>query len=339
MNYKEDREVAKASKQNYANDLLALIRTRQAEAQRIRDSYITDIFTDPERYRREFREMLGWPLTEHFDGVPTMQSTRLAEENGYEIHRMTFEILDNVRMRGLLFKKGEEKKPLIVASHGGLGTPELISGFYESTENYNDMLERVLRYDVHVFAPQLLLWSDVYDVPYDRKSIDGALKSVGSSITAVEMHGISRILDWFEVQSYVKNFGMVGLSYGGFYTLFEAAADTRIRSAVSCSFFNDRYAVAWTDWLWEKAAYRFNDAEVTALCYPRRLCIEMGANDELFDSRRTASTFDRLCKLADEKGVGTDWVDLILFDGKHEFCRDDAPLARMVKDLTEAPLQ
>ncbi len=335
MKYREERDVTKAVKQSYTDGLLALIHTRQAEAERKRADYSKDIFTDPERYRRELREMLGWPLTEHFDGVPTAESVKLSEENGCEIYRMRFEILDNVWMSGLFFKKGNKKRPLVMVSHGGLATPELISGFYGSTENYNEMLERVLRYEVHAFAPQLLLWSEAYGVPYERKNIDAALKRVGSSITAVELHGLSRILDWFEAKDYVKNFGMVGLSYGGFYTLYETATDTRIRSAVSCSFFNDRNEVHWTDWLWEKAAYRFNDAEIAALCYPRRLCIEMGAKDELFDSRFTERSFRTLCEAAEQQGVGTDWLDLIVFDGKHEFCRDDAPLARLVTDLTE----
>lgn len=41
--------------------------------------------------------------------------------------------------------------------------------------------------------------------------------------------------------------GMVGLSYVGFYTLYIAALDTRIKAAVSCSFFNDRDRYPWSD--------------------------------------------------------------------------------------------
>ena len=31
--------------------------------------------------------------------------------------------------------------------------------------------------------------------------------------------------------------------------------------------------------------------------------------------------------------VGTDWVDLIVFDGVHEFCHDDRPIERLIADL------
>lgn len=110
-------------------------------------------------------------------------------------------------MTGLFFKvDGEEKKPLVIAQHGGQGTPELISGVYGKTDIYNDMLQRIRENGVHVFAPQLLLWSDDYNVEFDRKAIDARLKRVGSSITAVEIYRIIRILDYFEAQKYVSAF-------------------------------------------------------------------------------------------------------------------------------------
>ena len=138
---------------------------------------------------------------------------------------------------GLFFQKDEKKRPLVIVQHGGLGTPEFISNFYDDTANYNHMLERVVQYDVHAFAPQLLIWSqEEYQLPFNRQEIDARLKRVGSSVTAVEVYGIMRILDWFEAQDYVKNFGMVGLSYGGFYTLTTTALEPRIQSAVSCSY-------------------------------------------------------------------------------------------------------
>ena len=179
--------------------------------------------------------MLGWPLVGFSTKkLSNVKSELLSEEDGYEIYRMQFEILEGVNLTGLFFKQSVyEKKPLVIVQHGGHGTPEQLSGMYGNTANYNDMLKRVRRYGVHVFAPQLLLWRDEYNVPFDRRAIDGRLKRVGSSITAIEVFGIMRILDYFEYQEYVSCFGMVGLSYGGFYPLYTAAVDTRIKSAIS----------------------------------------------------------------------------------------------------------
>lgn len=333
MIFREDIDTSKPNKIKYVEGIKSLLAYRQKDAEQIRADYIKDVFKNTEKYRNDLKEMLGWPLVGHpSKGAPSVRSTKLADEEKFEVFRMEVEILEDLFMTGLFFKmRGEEKKPLVLISHGREGSPEAISGIYENTWNYNDMLERVIQFDVHAFAPQLLLWKEEYEVPYNREELDANLKRVGSSITALEVFGFSRILDYFEDKPFVKNFGMVGLSYGGFYTLFTTACDTRIKSAISCSFFNDRDIIGWSDWVWQNSAYRFNDAEVAALCYPRHLCIQMGDKDQLFDAEHTKKSFDYLCGLA--KDVGTDWLDLIIFEGEHEFNKDDAPILRLIDDL------
>ena len=146
--------------------------------------------------------------------------------------------------------------------------------FYGKTYNYNNLTERVLEYDVDMFVPQLLLWSvENYGTEYDRENIDARLKSVGSSVTAVEVYSLIRVMDYFEAKDNIKYFGMIGLSYGGFYTLYTAALDTRIKSAISCAFFNDRSVYSRSDWTWWNSCEKFGDAEVACLISPRRLCI------------------------------------------------------------------
>ncbi len=331
MIYSEGTCKTEQFKREYVDGIESLIRKREQAAETVRES--RDILSNQDKYREELCEMLGFPLTEkHESDEPHIRSEKLSEEKGYTVYRMHFTVLDAVTVTGLFFKQNaEEQKPLVICQHGGQGTPELISGAYGSTTNYNDMLERVRKLGVHVFAPQLLLWSDNYNVPYDRKAVDARLKRVGSSITAVEIYAIERILDYFERKQYVKNFGMVGLSYGGCYTLFTAAVDTRIKAAVSCSFFNKRDAVAWSDWTWQNSAEKFDDVEVACLIYPRSICIEIGNRDELFDYKEGIDAFEKLKKRCEK--CGTDWIDLIVFDGTHEFCRDDRPLEKIAKIL------
>ena len=285
MKYNEKTDITKSYKEDYVKGIEHIIEKLQSNAETIRAEYTEKIFLEQEKYRNDFKKMLGWPLVNyHVDKLPSVETHLLSEEEGYEIYRMQFEILDGLNMTGLFFKQsGEEKKPIVLVQHGGLGTPELISGIYGNTANYNDMLQRVRKNDVHIFAPQLLLWSDEYDVKFDRKAIDARLKRVGSSITAIEVFGLMRILDYFEQQKYISSFGMVGLSYGGFYTLYTAAIDTRIKSAISCSFFNKRDVIGWSDWTWFVSAEKFDDAEIACLIYPRKLCIEVGNKDQYFD--------------------------------------------------------
>jgi len=183
-----------------------------------------------------------------------------------------------------------------------------------------------------VFAPQALIWPiDDKNVPFDRNRTDARLKRVGSSIAAIELYGMMRILDYFENEDYVSNFGMVGLSYGGFYTLLLMAIDDRIQSAISCSFFNDRDKYVQQDWTWNKSAQMFSDAEIACLAYPRRLCIEVGTSDYLFSYEYAKKEIARLKEL--NKASDTEWLDMIIFAGDHEFCKDDLPIERMINDL------
>ena len=152
-------------------------------------------------------------------------------------------------------------------------------------------------------------------------------------ITALELFGLMRVLDYFQVQDYVSDFGMIGLSYGGFYTLFMAAVDTRVKAAVSCAFFSNRKDYAWSDWTWFDAENKFSDAEIACLVYPRKLCIEVGSKDDLFDIRSAREEIKRLKEMGSHQKA--DWLEVIEFDGGHEFCLEDSPIEKLVKEITD----
>ena len=266
--------------------------------------------------------------------MPEPKSELLAHEDGYDVYRMHFEILEGFTVSGILLKlHGDRKRPMVICQHGGEGTPEVICGLLGDTENYNDMVQRVMAHGTHIFAPQLLLWRKAFEVPYTRNEIDGELKDLGGSITALEVFSITRIIDYFEKQDYVKNFGMVGLSYGGFYTLFTTAVETRIKSAISSSFFNSREVVSWADWTWRDLLYKFDDAEIACLCYPRKLYIAVGAQDALFKVEPARRSFERIKELS--SGVGTDWVKFDAFEGIHEFVKTDDFIEDLIEDLNK----
>ena len=332
MNYQEPIETAKPYKEAYLAGLNRLIEEKQAQAADARRAYAADIFTDPERYRNDLRQMLGWPLTQPRPAeLPPVTAEKLSEEDGYTVYRLQIEVLPGVTLAGLFFRMdGDEPKPLVLVQHGKLGTPERVSGVYGSTSNYNNMLARIIAHNVHAFAPQLCLWADSYEVPYDRAEMDTRLKRVGSSIAAVEIYGLTRILDYFEAQSYVSCLGMAGMSYGGFYTLMTTALDTRLRSAICCSYFNKRDAVPWSDWVWFDSARKFDDAQLACLVYPRKLYILMGSRDELFDYRNTVASYEEATALCKDQ-----WLQLHIYDGNHEFCKDAEPIQALIRDLKE----
>ncbi len=332
MNYREEKEASQRYKEQYVSGLSALIEEREQNCQNNRENYVKDIFKNPKQYRQDFRKMLGWPLVGYeAEELSSPKLEKLSEEDGYSIYRMQFEILKGVFLTGLFFKVNGEQNPLVIFQHGGAGTPEFVAGVYGSSEYYYDVIQKLTGQGAHVFAPQLLLWDNTYGVDYDRKETDARLKRVGSSITAVELHGIFSVLDYFEKQDYVSHFGMVGLSYGGFYTLYAAALDTRIKSAVSCAFFNQRKKYAYSDWTWFESAKMLDDAEIACLVYPRPLCIELGSRDDLFSFDSGKTEFERLKTLCSD--VGCDWLSFVEFDGIHEFCSDTEPLRKLVSHL------
>ena len=342
MHFREDPHYTEAHKAQYVSELDALINRREDELKATRNTLCADILQNGETHRRAYLDMLGWPLNASLPRTtPEAEIVEeLGDEGEYTLLRMKIQVMEGLWLNGLYFRLNTgERRPLVIAQHGGAGTPELIAGFYYegSDVNYNGMVARLLPHRVHVFLPALLLWDPAfYGQPYDRGSLDARLKRIGGSVTALEVYAITRALDYFEATLNPLSFGMVGLSYGGHYTLYTAAAETRIRSAIASSFFSRRRYYPWTDWTWKNAAATYDDAEVACLCDPRRLCVEMGDHDELFKAEHTLAAEAEVKAYCAAAGIDpADWFESIVFDGTHEYGRMDEPIQRLIRDLEE----
>lgn len=213
MNYRESKADSEEYKKQYLRDIENLIKKQETEAKKKREFYVQGIMEDKEKYREEFGKMLGWPLTEQRKReLPEVFCEKLSKDEQYCVYRIQVEVLEDLKVTGLLIRHcDDERRPFVITQHGGQGTPELILGLYGNTENYNNMAERILEAGANVFAPQLLIWSkEQYGVNFDRQMIDARLKKVGSSITAVEIYAIMRVIDYFHRQKWVGNIGMAG---------------------------------------------------------------------------------------------------------------------------------
>ena len=339
MKYTEEMTDSAHIKQQYLDEFENLIAEKLKEAEKSRTEYVSEIFENPEKYRNELKNLIGWPLNEkREETIPDADYEEISDEGDFKIYRIKIEVMKGMHLQGLFFKKKDEKKrPLVLTLHGLLGSPELVAGFFEKDKgSYNDLISRVLRYDANVFAPQLLIWNITggfrdYGVKLDRYSIDSKLKMTGSSAVAVEIYALKRTIDFFEKENYVTTIGMIGHSYGGFYTLHTAALDERIKASVCNSYFSNFTKVLMPDWSWRDSAYKFCNAEVASLVYPRKLFLQMGTNDVLFDSKDTEKEFERLKMLCADKG--TDWTKLIIFEGIHEFNKDDIAIKLLMDEL------
>jgi hypothetical protein len=276
-------------------------------------------------YRRRFRAMLGWPLSQPLpEGAPDARTTFVADDDLGRIERVWIELFPNLELYGMLFvPPGEGPRSLVISQHGGLGTPELTAGFFGSA-NYNDMTRRILRRGAVTFVPQLFRWDATYGRQPDVAELDRQLKQLGGSIAAFEIYGLRRALDYLATRSEVDadRIGMAGLSYGGFFTLYTAAAEPRIAAALSSCFFNDRRRYGRRDWGFMHAANTFFDPQVAGLVCPRALYVEVAINDELLDVTSARPLAPKVRALYDRLGI----PDRFIYHehaGKHEFDPED----------------
>ena len=176
IKYREAKEISKAYKTAYLNGIKEIIQRREVASISRRNEYCKEIFQNQEKYRADFKVMLGWPLTEERSGmVPKSEIDRLSVNDNCIVYRISIEVMEGLSMTGLLFQKDEEKRPLVIAQHGGMGTPEQIGNLYGDTANYNHIVERILAFGVNVFAPQLLMWNPSYNVGFSRRDMDACL--------------------------------------------------------------------------------------------------------------------------------------------------------------------
>lgn len=306
--YTEEASTGDRYRQNYEHGLQKYIEKLNQRGAEVRTKFMPPE-TFPQRieeYRREYLRMLG------IDGMDVSAPDRyecekIAEDEMSIIYRYALYVTEEIPFYGLLFVPHvrQNPAPLVIAQHGGGGTPELAADML-GKNNYNHMIQRTLERGAIVFAPQLLLWrfkddkcltQRQHNIPYDRKIMDASLKRFGLSITGLEIVFIRKAISFFSKMDGVdpEKIGMLGLSYGGYFTLHTMAADTRIKAGYSNACFNNRdHYTHFLDWCYKDAGYRFQDAEVAALCAPRKLFLTVGKADPVFDYRHAIPEAERI---------------------------------------------
>lgn len=349
FNYKEPPETGNNWRKEYLDGIDRLIEEKYDSAEKKRREFVKNITEQPEVYRDSLKEMLGWPLTGETDLSYEVKKEFVTEDNGVKIYRVQTIILGGLPMYGMLFISDENiGTPMVIAAHGGMGAPELCGGLLEiGTINYNNMVERILEHKVNIYAPQYLNWNTerfkVAEENMERRADysfrqirDDKLQQLGSSIAAIEIFGVMRTVDYLVENKIAREdrIGMMGLSYGGFYTLYTTAIDTRIKAAVSFCFYSDmKTKTSFPDWVWKNAANTFFDSEVLALVYPRKIEIWMGDKDELFDFEISKKEFKRFIEIMGDKA---DFVSHTVFDGTHEVVKNDnSMIERLIERIKE----
>ena len=303
--WNEDPAAADDYRARYVDGIQAYIEKMNAECKEARRSYMPPeaLVENQEFYRKQYKEMLGLEIFEKKIDKP-VEMVYVGSDEVCKIYRLSVYITEEIPFYSMLLLPHNVKTPmpLVIAQHGGGGTPELCSDM-NGNNNYNHMVQRILARGAAVLAPQLLLWSmtesaaqRVHAIPHDRKKTDIDMKRFGGSITALEINGIIKSLDYVcslkDIDS--RKIAMIGLSYGGYFTLYTMAADTRIKAGYCAGVFNDRDVYDWADWSYKGSALHFQDAEVAALCAPRKLYVQVGKEDLVFDYQSAMHEAERV---------------------------------------------
>ena len=211
----------------------------------------------------------------------------------------------------------------------------MVSSLHLDSANYRHLVRRATDRGANVFAPQLYLWEVAkYGNNIDRTKTDNKCRLLGGSIIALELQILQGCIDYFiDNGMNTEQVGVVGLSYGGMYSLHLAAIDTRIKACYSSNWVCDSFALP-VDWSFLNADNSFSVEETAGLVCPRALVVGIGDKDELFPFNQTEDVCLKVSKYY-EALKREDNFKLVIFDGEHELDKKDEEFDFFFLKLTD----
>ncbi len=290
-----------------------------------------------EPLRETLRRRTGYPPPGFYPAAKARME-QVAQDDQATYYRCYVPVTPQMETYGLYIvpKKARFPAPLVISQHGGGGTPEM--AIFQGGGNYKDMIRGAVAEGYIVFAPLHIFYpykDRDHGTPIPekvREQLDAQLRAAGTSLAAVEVAEISKALDALLARKEVdrNRVAMIGLSYGGFYTMYTTALEPRIKVAVaSCSFREPRESAA------EKPGGRLIEmapADVAALVCPRPLQVQSGRNDKLLTIDSAERAARRAGQYYQKLGVA-DKFEFQAFEGGHEF-RGDIAWAFLRKHLS-----
>lgn len=330
--YSEPIEKNTKYRMEYEDSVASFLENEKLLAEKERENFISPktYKENVEKYRELFIKQLGFPLQKKRDCPILIEKNLVVCDKNVNIYRMQFAFSNGIKGYGIYFEQLDTSKntPFIIGLHGGGGTPELVSSIHDNSANYNHLIRQMTDRGANVFVPQLLLWKkETYGGKYVREHVDGKVRQLGGSITALELFLLQGYLDYFIQQESINQdkIGVAGLSYGGMYALHFAAIEMRVKACYSCSWVCDGFTYSWADWSYKNAQKAFSIAETAALVAPRALSIAMGDKDELFDANLTKKECSRIKEFFKAFDAEEN-LQVVIFDGVHELDKGESEL-------------
>ena len=283
-------------------------------------SKFADSLSPADALRQQFRSRIGFPPP-GFTAPPTLRCEPMGEDEIATYSRCWVTVAPQLEIYGLyLVPKGlKGPAPLVVSLHGGGGFPEM--ALFKGGSNYHDQIRGAVRQGYVVWAPQFVMYpfrdrdTGTPIPPEVRAELDLKFRNAGSSLMAVEAMRVIRSLDPLLTRPEIdpRRIAMIGLSYGGYYSLYIAALDPRIKAVVaSCSF---REAPLVRETVIGGRPLDLTSPQQVALIAPRPLQIQVGLTDK-------AAPIESVRRAIAEAKVHHPSVDYQEFNGGHEWRGD-----------------
>lgn len=326
---------------------------REANYHQLQD-YMRTLLREGDAARRKLAEELTWesqqqlrsrlldqigyppPVAEEPD-YRQQEETLLLEEDGLSFYRLLIHVAQGLDCYGILIRPSTPgPHRLCMLLHGAVGCPEMITGLH-MTANYYDAGKKLAKRGFLVFAPLTLFRpyvdGELSNIPGDaREVLDRGLRAADTTLIAVELYKIRRSTDVLLARSDVipGSAAIAGLSFGGFYTLLTAAADTRFDTIYSSCFFTDQMALyergidrGLGEFVWPGSNWGCSSLELALLCLPRRLILENGIGDASFPIDNARRAAQRVREVAQRLGCEEN-LHFVEFNGQHEFGLSEA---------------
>ncbi len=282
-----------------------------------------------EALRKRLRDSLGYvpEAVPPPDGV--VQETSLGEDDLATYTALRVPIAPGLHCEGVYLrpKHREGRLPLIIAAHGRGGQPERGPDGKVPMLNHSnrDLGRGALERGYAVWMPMFTFYAR--DSPDDlRERLSVRAQEAGTTLPAIEILKVTRSLEALCHRAEIdpSRVAMVGLSYGGFYTLYATALEPRIRAAVVAAYFNDREAVldssepnGFSDWRFPNSLGILRDPFVTALVCPRPLQVQAGNQDQLFPVEGARRAAPLAAEFYSKLGVN-ERFQFLEFVGRHD---------------------
>lgn len=271
----------------------------------------------------ELKRAIGWPppkLPER--AAQPAQFVLAATDLLAAYYRVHVQVMPDLRAYGMLITpRGKGPFPLLVIHPGGGGYPELVL-FHQG--NYHDQAIGAVQRGYAVLIPNYTFYP-YFDrdagtpIPrLVREELDEAFRRRGTCLLAVELMRQRYLMDAVLARADIDT-GRVcaaGLSYGGFFAMYSAALDPRVRAvALSCAF----RAHSVQDPNKPKAYITMaTSPELAAMICPRPLLVQAGLDDKIYSIDNVRSAAEDTWRIYREAGASMKF-QYVECTGGHDF--------------------